>query len=64
MDMEGWVGADRAAEILGVSRKSVYDYALRLTGFPSPTRIGRTVLWREEDLLAWRKQHPARRRSN
>jgi predicted DNA-binding transcriptional regulator AlpA len=62
VDTTGWVGADRAAEILGITRKSVYDYALRLTGFPQPERIGRTVLWREKDLLAWRKAHPSRKR--
>lgn len=60
--MTGWVGADRAAELLGITRKSVYDYALRLKGFPKPERIGRTVLWREEELLAWRRDHPSRKK--
>ncbi|WP_369076917.1 helix-turn-helix transcriptional regulator [Paractinoplanes toevensis] len=47
--------------MLGISRKSVYDYALRLKGFPQPTRIGRTVLWQESELLSWRRDHPTRR---
>lgn len=59
--MAGWVGADRAAELLGVSRKSVYDFALRLKGFPQPTRVGRTVLWQEDALLKWRREHPSRK---
>lgn len=62
MDMTGWLTADEAASLLGVSRKSIYDYALRLKGFPPPTRIGRTVLWRERDLTEWRAAHPPRNR--
>lgn len=64
MDMDGWVGADAAADLLGISRKSVYDYALRLDGFPQPTKIGRTVLWQASELAAWREKHPARRRAD
>lgn len=61
--MTGWLTADEAATLLGVSRKSLYDYVLRLKGFPPPKRIGRTLLFNEADLREWREQHPARRRS-
>ncbi len=61
MDMRGWLGADDAAALLNITRKSLYDYVLRLQGFPQPTRIGRTLLFQEADLLEWRKQHPARK---
>ncbi len=62
MDMTGWIGADAAAALLGISRKSLYDYVLRLKDFPAPTRIGRTLLFKEADLLEWRRLHPARHR--
>ncbi len=61
--MAGWIDARQAAELLGITRKSVYDYALRLAGFPQPTRVGRTVLWREADLVEWRAAHPTRKAS-
>ena len=59
--MDGWVGTDEAAELLGIKRRSVYTYAQRLKGFPQPVHIGRTVLWEKAALLAWRKDHPTRK---
>lgn len=61
MNIEGYLTAAQAADLLGISRRSVYNFAQRLPGFPRPERIGRTVLWREADLLAWRKAHPTRK---
>lgn len=62
--MTGWLTAAQAAELLGVKRKSVYDYALRFKGFPQPTRVGRTVLWRKTELVEWRVGHPTRKTSD
>lgn len=58
--MTGWLSADDAAKLLGITRKSLYDYVLRLKGFPQPKRVGRTLLFEEKTLLEWRQQHPAR----
>lgn len=62
MDMTGWLTADQASDLLGITRKSLYDYVLRVDGFPQPTRVGRTLLFRTEPLKEWREQHPARQR--
>ena len=62
--MDGWVGTDEAAELLGIKRRSVYTYAQRLKGFPQPVHIGRTVLWEKAALLVWRKDHPTRKTNN
>lgn len=64
MNTEGWLTAEQAAELLGVQRRSVYYYASNVAGFPQPQRIGRTVLWREAELIEWRKEHPARNRGD
>lgn len=61
MDMAGYLTTDEAAALLGIVRRSVYDFAARLPGFPQPTRIGRTVLWPEEELREWRRAHPSRK---
>lgn len=61
MSIEGHLTADEAASLLGVKRESVYSYARRLPGFPQPTRVGRTVLWKRADLLKWRAEHPTRK---
>ncbi|MFD8772131.1 helix-turn-helix transcriptional regulator [Streptomyces sp. NPDC057889] len=62
MSDDSLLTTDRAAERLGVKVESVYTFARRLDGFPQPTRIGRTLLWRIHELDAWRAQHPKRRR--
>ncbi|MEU0078632.1 helix-turn-helix domain-containing protein [Micromonospora tulbaghiae] len=54
-----------AAAFLGVDKKTVYTYVRdrEKTGFPEPARyVGRTPVWTEEQLRAWRSTHPARRR--
>jgi prophage regulatory protein len=61
MEIKGHVSTGRAAEILGVKRESVWDYARRLPGFPQPVKVGRTLLFKEEALRDWRREHPARR---
>lgn len=61
MNMDGYLTAAQAAELLGIRRESVYSYSQRLPGFPQPTRVGRTVLWAEADIKAWRGAHPSRK---
>jgi predicted DNA-binding transcriptional regulator AlpA len=61
--MEGFLSTERAAKRLGIKVASVYTFARRLEGFPQPTRIGRTLLWPEAEIDAWRTAHPARKRS-
>jgi len=62
MNIEGFLSTEQAAERLGVKVASVYTFARRLEGFPQPTRIGRTLLWPQAEIDAWRVRHPARRR--
>lgn len=61
MNLDGYVSTERAAEVLGVKVASVYLYVRRLDGFPQPTKVGRTLLFRETDLIAWRASHPSRK---
>ncbi|MFB6392581.1 helix-turn-helix transcriptional regulator [Polymorphospora lycopeni] len=64
MEEEYMTAAD-VARYLGVDRKTVYTNLRdrEKTGFPEPhRRIGRTPVWREEDLREWREAHPGRRR--
>lgn len=62
MNIDGFLSTQQAAELLGIKSESVYTFARRLDGFPQPARIGRTLLWPEKELRAWRDTHPARRR--
>jgi predicted DNA-binding transcriptional regulator AlpA len=62
VNIDGFISTDHAAEVLGIKIESVYTFARRLDGFPQPTKIGRTLLWPEAEINAWRKEHPARRR--
>ena len=61
MNLEGYVTAQEAAELLGIQLASVYLYVRRLDGFPRPAKVGRTLLFDRAALLAWRQQHPARK---
>lgn len=61
MNTDGFLSTPEAARRLGVKVESVYTFARRLDGFPQPTRIGRTLLWPEKELDAWRAAHPARK---
>lgn len=62
MNMDGFLSTEQVAERLGVKVASVYTFARRLEGFPRPTRVGRTLLWSEYEIDAWRTEHPARKR--
>lgn len=64
MDFTGHVTSEQAAELLGINRQSLYNLVNRDPDFPKPTKLGRTSLWRTEDLRAWRKKHPAKPRSD
>lgn len=62
VNIDGFLSTDQAADVLGIKIESVYTFARRLEGFPQPTKIGRTLLWPEAEIAAWRENHPARRR--
>jgi predicted DNA-binding transcriptional regulator AlpA len=62
MNIDGYLSTEQAAERLGIKVASVYTFARRLDGFPQPTRLGRTLLWPEAEVNAWRSAHPARKR--
>jgi predicted DNA-binding transcriptional regulator AlpA len=63
VNIDGFLSTDEVAERLGIKVESVYTFARRLDGFPQPTKVGRTLLWPEGEIDAWRAKHPARRRS-
>lgn len=62
VNIEDFVTADEAADLLGIERRSVYSYVHRLKGFPQPTRVGRALLFNRKALHEWRATHPARRK--
>lgn len=64
VNMDGLLTTEQAAKRLGIKVESVYTFARRLDGFPEPIRIGRTLLWPEGELDAWRAAHPARHRGS
>ena len=61
-NIEGFLSTAEAAERLGVKVESIYTFARRLQGFPQPTKVGRTLLWPEGEIDAWRTKHPTRKR--
>lgn len=61
-DIEGLISAPQAAELLGVSRATLYRYSYVYDDFPQPVRVGRTVLYDPDRLRAWRAAHPATRK--
>jgi len=64
VNIEDYVDADQAADLLGIKRRSLYHYVRRLEGFPQPVRIGRTLLFSKDELTSWRADHPARKRGD
>lgn len=62
MVFEGYLTAPEAADYLGVKVETLYSYISRDPDFPEPLRIRRTLLFRPEDLDAWRERHPKRER--
>ncbi len=61
MNLDGLVTTEEAAELLGIKVASVYTFVARVAEFPQPVKVGRTLLFHREELLAWRKCHPSRR---
>lgn len=61
MDIPGYLTTEQAAERLGINPQSVYNLAHRAPDFPRPVKVGRTSLWPEEAVTAWRAAHPKRR---
>lgn len=60
MDLTGYLTSDEAAERLGINRQSLYNLANRSPDFPKPKKVGRTPMWPEEEVDAWRARHPKR----
>lgn len=63
VETDDYLTADEAAEVLGIARRSVYYYESYVDGFPQAIRVGRTPMWNRKEIDAWRKAHPARKRS-
>jgi predicted DNA-binding transcriptional regulator AlpA len=59
---DGYLLTDDAAAHLGITRQT-FDNQAQTEDFPKPLRIGRTPLWPIAELDAWRKRHPARRKT-
>ena len=64
--MDAYLTTKEAAELLGVSERTVYYYLRdqEKNGFPEPKRFGRTLMWEEAPLLEWRAEHPPRDRKS
>lgn len=61
--IEGYLTSTEAAAHLGINRQTLYN--LRGSdGFPKPIHVGRTPLWEQAALDAWRVKHPARRKAS
>ncbi len=61
---EEYLTSKEAAELLGVSERTMYYYLRdrEKRDFPEPRRFARSLMWRREDLTDWRARHPARTR--
>lgn len=62
MTIDGLMTAQEVADELGIKRESVYRMAAKTDGFPKPEHFGRTPFWKRDEIVAWRKAHPARHR--
>ncbi|WP_438387634.1 helix-turn-helix transcriptional regulator [Actinopolyspora saharensis] len=60
-NLDGLVSAPQAAELLGISVKTLYRNSYVYDDFPRPVKVGRTVLYDPTALHAWRHEHPPRR---
>jgi predicted DNA-binding transcriptional regulator AlpA len=60
--MDEYLTTAQAAEILGIDERTMYYYARDHDDFPEPRRFGRTLMWREAPLRAWREKHPPKKR--
>ncbi len=60
--MPGYLTARQAADLLGVSIKTIYNLNVQRNDFPTAFYVGRTPLWPADRLDAWRERHPARRK--
>lgn len=64
MPEEEYLTSKEAADLIGVSERTMYYY-LRdraKTGFPEPKRFSRSLMWPRQAITEWRARHPARPR--
>ena len=51
------VGPTDIADMIGISRRTVFRYIVR-PEFPEPAgRVGRTTVWNREDVERWANEH-------
>ncbi|MDP9640158.1 putative DNA-binding transcriptional regulator AlpA [Actinopolyspora lacussalsi] len=62
-NLDDLLSAPQAAELLGISVKTLYRNSYVYDDFPQPTKVGRTVLYDPDELRAWRYEHPPRERT-
>jgi excisionase family DNA binding protein len=48
-----YLSPDDLADLLRTSRDAVYRMLRRDRGMPQPFRLGRRMLWRRADIVAW-----------
>ncbi|MER7826230.1 hypothetical protein ABTX85_27130 [Streptomyces sp. NPDC096097] len=56
----GFLDAQQAAARLNVTVQHVYNLNSNSNDFPGATYVGRTPLWPEDRIDAWRTKHPKR----
>lgn len=54
IELSGYISADQAAKLMGVSRKYLY----RIQQYLPPYRVGRSLLYRQEDVERYVETHP------
>ncbi|WP_282697447.1 helix-turn-helix domain-containing protein [Streptomyces sp. CC208A] len=60
--LEDWITSEEACARLGIAWRTLYNLHRRSPDFPTPRKIGRTLLWPRAELDAWRAEHPTRKR--
>ncbi|MFI0728612.1 helix-turn-helix transcriptional regulator [Streptomyces sp. NPDC021225] len=59
-EIPGYLDARQTAERLKITVQHVYNLNSSNNDFPSALYVGRTPLWPEDRIDAWRKRHPLR----
>lgn len=54
VEISGWVTAEQAAKLMGCTVRYLY----RIKKFLPPSRIGRALLYRQDDIERYIEEHP------